>query len=191
MSARARIARPIVVAVLSLASAVAIGQQRPDAGQILEQQTREPLRLPPPADDDVRPRPPEPKPALPVSPTLRVQVTQFTFSGNTLYSDAELTEVVKEFVGKELDFEGLNEAANKVRAHHRSRGYFLAQAYLPQQAIRGGSVEIAIIEGRVGHVELQRRPATRLAEWLLAGILNAHFKTGDIITRPASKSRCC
>jgi hemolysin activation/secretion protein len=180
--ARARIARPIVVAVLSLASAVAVGQQRPDAGQILEQQTREPLRLPPPPDDDVRPRPPEPKPALPVSPTLKVQVTQFTFSGNTLYSDAELTEVVKEFVGKELDFEGLNDAANKVRAHHRSRGYFLAQAYLPQQAIRGGSVEIAIIEGRVGLVELQRRPATRLAEWLLAGILNAHFKPGDIIT---------
>jgi hemolysin activation/secretion protein len=178
---RARIARPIVVAVLSLASAVAVGQERPDAGQILQQQ-RQPLRLPPPPDDDVRPRPPEPKPALPVSPTLKVQVTQFTFSGNTLYSDAELTEVVKEFIGKELDFEGLNDAANKVRAHHRSRGYFLAQAYLPQQAIRGGSVEIAIIEGRVGSVELQRRPATRLAEWLLAGILNAHFKTGDIIT---------
>lgn len=183
--ARARIARPIVVAVLSVASAVAIAQQpppRPDAGQILQQQTREPLRLPPPPDDDVRPRLPEPRPALPVSPTLKVQVTQFTFSGNTLFSDEELTEVVREFVGKELDFERLNDAATKVRAYHRSRGYFLAQAYLPQQAIRNGSVEIAVIEGRVGLVELQRRPASRLAEWLLAGILDAHFKTGDIIT---------
>jgi hemolysin activation/secretion protein len=82
--------------------------------------------------------------------------------------------VVQEFIGKELDFEGLNDAATKVRAYHRSRGYFLAQAYLPQQAIRNGSVEIAVIEGRVGQVELQRRPATRLSEWLLAGILNAH-----------------
>ena len=36
--ARARIARPIVVAVLSFSCAVAIAQQRPDAGQILEQQ---------------------------------------------------------------------------------------------------------------------------------------------------------
>src|SRR5512134_4088195 len=74
--ARARIARPIVVAVLSFSCAVAIAQQRPDAGQILEQQTRQPLRLPPPPDDEVRPRPPEPKPALPVSPTLKVRVTQ-------------------------------------------------------------------------------------------------------------------
>ncbi|MGH6783635.1 MAG: ShlB/FhaC/HecB family hemolysin secretion/activation protein, partial [Sphingomicrobium sp.] len=89
---------------------------------------------------------------------------------------------VQDFVGKELDFEGLNDAATKVRAYHRERGYFLAQAYLPQQAIRGGVVEIAIIEGRVGQLELQRRPATRIAEWLLAGILDAHLKTGDIIT---------
>jgi len=175
------IARPIVVAVLSLASAVAIAQQRPDAGQILEQQ-RQPLRLPPPPDDDIRPRPPEPRPALPVSPTLKVRVSKFTFSGNTLFDDATLAQGVEEFVGKELDFEGLTDAATKVRAYHRERGYFLAQAYLPQQAIRDGVVEIAVIEGRVGIVELQRRPATRLAEWLLAGILNAHLKTGDIIT---------
>jgi hemolysin activation/secretion protein len=179
--ARARIVRPIVVAALTLASAVAIAQQRPDAGRILEQ-TREPLRLPPPAEDEVRPRPADPKPALPVSPTLKVTVTRFNFSGNTLYTTEQLREVVEEFVGKELDFEGLNDAATKVRAYHRSRGYFLAQAYLPQQAIRNGVVEIAIIEGRVGLVDLQRRPATRLAEWLLAGILHSHLKTGDIIT---------
>jgi hemolysin activation/secretion protein len=179
--ARVRIAKPIVVAVLSLASAVAVAQIRPDAGQILEQQ-REPLRLPPPADDDIRPRLPEPKPALPVSPTLKVTVTQFNFSGNTLYTDEHLREVVQEFVGKELDFEGLNDAATKVRAYHRERGYFLAQAYLPQQAIRDGVVEIAVIEGRVGQVELQRRPATRLREGLMAGILSHHLKPGDIIT---------
>jgi hemolysin activation/secretion protein len=178
--ARVRVAKPIVVAVLSFSCAVAVAQEKPDAGQILQQQ-REPLRLPAPADD-VRPRLPEPKPALPVSPTLKVQVTRFTFSGNTLFGDEELAEVVQEFVGKELDFEGLNDAATKVRAYHRTRGYFLAQAYLPQQAIRNGSVEIAVIEGRVGIVELQRRPATRLAEWLLAGILDAHLKSRDIIT---------
>jgi hemolysin activation/secretion protein len=179
--ARERAARRLVVAVLSLASAAALAQVPPDAGQILQQQ-REPLRLPPPPDDDVRPKPPEPKPALPVSPTLRVRVSKFTFSGNTLFSDETLAEVVKDFVGRELDFEGLNDAATKVRAYHRERGYFLAQAYLPQQAIRQGVVEIAVIEGRVGIVELQRRPASRLAEWLLAGILDAHLKSGDIIT---------
>jgi hemolysin activation/secretion protein len=185
--------RAIVVAVLTAASTFALAQTppippgvlqkiRPDAGTILEQNTREPLRLPPPTEEDVRPKVPEPRPALPVSPTLKVAVARFTFSGNTLYNDEQLGEVVQEFVGKELDFEALNDAATKVRAFHRERGYFLAQAYLPQQAIREGVVEIAVIEGRIGTVELQRRPATRLAEWLLAGILGQHMTTGDIIT---------
>src|SRR5688572_8061784 len=180
-SARMRAARPIVVAVLSLSCAVAIAQQRPDAGQVLEQQ-RQPLRLPPPPPDEIRPRPPEPRPALPVSPTLKIKVSKFAFSGNTLYTDEELGAVVEEFIGKELDFEALTDVATKVRAYHRERGYFLAQAYLPQQAIRDGVVEIAVVEGRIGIVELQRRPATRLAEWLLAGILDRHLKSGDIIT---------
>lgn len=177
-----RIAKPTFFGIFALTAAVALAQPvRPDAGQILEQQRR-PLRLPPPPDDAARPKVPEPRPALPVSPTLKVRVSKFTFSGNTLFSDELLEQVVQEFIGKELDFEGLTDAATKVRAYHRERGYFLAQAYLPQQAIRDGVVEIAVVEGRIGTVELQRRPATRLAEWLLAGILDAHLKTGDIIT---------
>jgi hemolysin activation/secretion protein len=172
--------------VLGVASLCALAQpaQRPlgapDAGNLLEQQ-RQPLRLPPP-EEPVLPRVPEPKPALAPAPQLRVKVQEFTFTGNTLYSTETLKAQVEEFVGKELDFEGLNEAATKVRAYYRARGYFLAQAYLPQQAIRQGSVEIGIIEGRIGEVELDRRPGTRISESLLAGILGTNLRQGEIIT---------
>jgi hemolysin activation/secretion protein len=179
-AARRNSAKPIAVVVLSLISALAIAQQRPDAGQVLEQ-TREPLRLPPPSEP-VLPKPPEPRPALPASPQLRVTVKQFTYTGNTIYSAERLNTATQEFIGKELDFSGLNEAATAVRAYYRSRGYFLAQAYLPQQAIRNGVVEIAVIEGRVGEVELDRKPAVRISEGLLAGILGSHLKQGQIIT---------
>src|SRR5947207_1133723 len=160
-AARDALARSMGFVLLALASVGAFAQQRPDAGQVLEQ-TRQPLRLPPPAEP-VLPQPAEPKPALPVAPQLRVKVQQFSFTGNTLYSEAQLQPLVEEFIGKELDFEGLNEAATNVRAFYRARGYFLAQAYLPQQAIRNGSVEIGIIEGRIGQVELDRRSGTRIA----------------------------
>src|SRR6266571_165451 len=172
--------RLVAFVVLSVASALVHAQQKPDAGQILEQ-TREPLRLPPPSPD-LRPKPPEPKPALGAQPQLKVKVSRFTFSGNTLIPEDELQEAVKEFVGKELNFEGLNDAATEARAYYRSRGYFLAQAYLPQQAIRGGSVEITIIEGRWGVIELNTKPATQISTRLLAGIINAHLQQGEIIT---------
>ena len=172
--------RLVASVLLSAASALALAQQKPDAGQLLEQQ-REPLRLPAPPPD-VRPKVPEPKPALGSQPQLKVKVSQFTFSGNTLIPDDELREVVKDSLGKELNFEGLNDAATEVRAYYRSRGYFLAQAYLPQQAIRNGAVEITIIEGRWGVIELDKKPASRISTRLLAGILGAHLQQGDIIT---------
>ncbi|MGQ0546975.1 MAG: ShlB/FhaC/HecB family hemolysin secretion/activation protein [Betaproteobacteria bacterium] len=170
-----------MVAVLALASSAAIAQVRPDAGRVLEQ-TREPLRLPPPREADVLPRPPEPKPALPAQPQLRVTVKAFTFTGNTIFSDAFLQSVVAEYVGRQLDFDDLTEAALKVRAFHRERGYFLTQAYLPEQTIRDGVVQIGIIEGRIGEIEIVRRPATRLREGLLAGIVGSHWRQGQIIT---------
>ena len=185
-SRRGPLARPLSFVLLALASVCAFAQpaQRPagapDAGQLLEQ-TRQPLRLPPP-EEPVLPKPPEPTPALPGSQQLRVKVQQFSFTGNTLYPEEALQTQVQEFIGKELNFEELNEAATKVRAFYRTRGYFLAQAYLPQQAIRDGRVEIGIIEGRVGQVELDRREGTRIDDRFLAGILAAHLKQGQIIT---------
>ena len=166
--------------VAALASASALAQQRPDAGQLLEQ-SREPLRLPPPTEP-ILPKPPEPKPALPVSPQLRVLVKQFTFTGNTIYSAEQLRTAAQEYIGKELDFEGLNDAATAVRAYYRSRGYFLAQAYLPQQAIRNGVVQIGIIEGRIGQVEVDSKPGLRISDSLLVGIVGTHLKQGQIIT---------
>jgi hemolysin activation/secretion protein len=179
-SARRTHQRSLALACLISISATAIAQQRPDAGQVLEQ-TRQPLRLPPPSEP-VLPKPPEPKQALPASPQLRVKIEQFNFTGNTLYSQEQLQPLVQEFLGKELDFTGLNEAATKVRAYYRSRGYFLAQAYLPRQVIREGRVEIAIIEGRIGDVELDRDPKARFADSLLVGIVGTHLKQGEVIT---------
>ena len=175
--------RSLVVAALALASSAALAQApaRPDAGQLLEQQ-REPLRLPPPRSADVLPKPPDPKPALPVNPQLRVTVKAFTFSGNTIFSDAFLQPLLQEYIGRQLNFDDLNEAATKIRAFHRERGYFLTQAYLPEQTIRDGVVQIGIIEGRIGEIEIVRRPATRLREGLLAGIVGAHWQQGAVIT---------
>ena len=179
-------ARSLSLVVLALASLCALAQPAvrppgaPDAGQLLEQQ-RQPLRLPPP-DEPVLPKAPEPKPALPSSPQLKVKVEKFTFTGNTRYPEEAMQAQVQEFIGKDLDFEGLNEVATKVRSFYRTRGYFLAQAYLPQQTIRDGSIEISIIEGRVGEVDLANKHPERLSDRLLLGILSTHLKQGQLIT---------
>ncbi len=171
-----RLAACFVLAFLGTASHA---QPRPDAGSILEG-TKQPAIAPKPGAD-VLPRVEEPRPAL-GAPGLKVNVTAFKVSGNTLYPESVLLETVKEFLGKEQNIDGLNDAATKVRAYYRERGFFLAQAYLPQQEIKGGIVEIAVIEARVGKVALNFKEGTRYSEGLIRGIIEAHLKQGDIIT---------
>jgi len=158
-----------------------LAQIRPDAGQLLEQQRD---RVPPPArtDQEVLPREEQPRPAMRGSASLKVQVKRFVISGNRIYSEAELLPTLRESLGKELDFEGLNEAANSVRAFYRANGYFLAQAYLPAQQIKDGVVEIAVLEGRMGTIELKPDPKARLRPDFAQGVLDQHLKEGDAIT---------
>ena len=175
-----RVAAAAVAASFSLVAAAA--QPRPDAGTLLEQQQqRERLPEAPSAAPVVEKAAPA-RPALAPSPTLRVAVTDFTFSGNSVFSAAELRATVQSFIGKTLDFEGLNDAAGRVQRYYRERGYFLAVAYLPAQQIRNGSVEIAVLEGRLGRLDLQMGPPTRLRESFARGVMNAHLRPGDHIT---------
>jgi hemolysin activation/secretion protein len=162
-------------------AAPSIAQLRPDAGQILEQQRD---RVPPPArpDREVMPREEQPRPAMRGSASLKVTVKQFRITGNRIYSEPELLPALKDSLGKELDFEGLIEAANSVRAYYRANGYFLAQAYLPAQEIKDGVVEIAILEGRLGTIELKPDPDARLRPDFARGVLDEHLKEGDPIT---------
>lgn len=167
-----------LLAFFSPASQAQLAQQRPDAGTVIQEMKKPAAPLP---GGEVLPRAPEPKPAL-GAPGLKVNVTAFRISGNTLFSEAVLLQTVTEFVGKEQDIDGLNDAATKVRAYYRERGYFLVQAYLPQQEIREGVVEIAVIEARLGKVELNFKQGTRFSEGLVRGIIEQHLKEGDLIT---------
>ncbi len=164
---------------LAFFSAFSHAQQRPDAGSILEG-TKQPGVTPKPGVD-VLPRRPEPRPAL-GAPGLKVNVTAFRISGNTIYSEQVLLPTIQEFVGKEQTIDGLNDAATKVRAYYRERGYFLVQAYLPQQEIKGGVVEIAIIEARIGKVAVNLKEGTRFSESMVRGIVEKHLIEGSIIT---------
>ena len=161
-------------------SLIALAQQRPDAGTIIEQQ-RERMGVPA-AQAPVLPKAQDNRPAMSASPTLKVTVTAFRITGNTAISQADLLAAVQPSVGKTLDFDGLNEAANAVQRLYRGRGYFLAVAYLPQQQIRNGMVEIAVLEGTIGNVTLEMAAQGRMRESLPRGILNAYLKPGELIT---------
>jgi hemolysin activation/secretion protein len=81
-------------------------------------------------------------------------VKGFSFTGNTVISQAELKALTQPSVGRSLTLAGLEEIAANVAALYKQKGYTLATAYVPQQQIRFGVVTIAILEGRVGEISV-------------------------------------
>ena len=85
----------------------------------------------------------------------RVRVAAFDFTGNTVFSSEVLRAGLAGWIGKSLNFGELVEVVETVETRYREAGYFLAQAYLPPQKIRDGSIEIAISEGQLQEVRLE------------------------------------
>jgi len=153
--------------------------QVPGAGDALRETEQRPGAPARPAPDIQLEAPP--RPGLKADPALRVQVKAFRITGTTVFAEAELQPLVKDLTGKELDFAGLNQAVLRITTHYRERGYFLAQAYLPQQRIQDGVVEIAVIEGRLGAVRIQRAPGARLAEGVAQGLIEGSAAPGAVL----------
>ena len=64
-------------------------------------------------------------------------------------SDEEILETLKEQINKELTFSEIQLIAKKVQDFFRNKGYFLAQAFIPEQEVKDGIIEIFITEGKL------------------------------------------
>jgi len=163
------------LALLALSQCV-LAQQIPGAGTQLNQ-------LPPAAP----PQKAEPQiriekatsPALPGAASVSVLVNDLQFSGAHVYSTAELLQIARFTPGSQLTLADLNAMALRITEHYRSKGYFVARAYLPAQDISSHVVTIAVVEGNYGKVTLRNQ--TNLSNRLAHGVLDG-LDSGDIIT---------
>ncbi len=118
--------------------------QTPDAGSLLkdleslnqgmdEQDARQ-GKLPPPLPD--------------TGQTITLQSVRFQ-GHEGLATEPELQKIIKDAIGKELGFNGLQHLADRVTQYLKDQGYFLAYAFLPEQDIGKGHLIIMIQPGRI------------------------------------------
>ena len=155
----------------------------PGAGDILREQQLKPPSAPTTAPGLQLEAPP--RPALKSLPGLRLRVNAFRISGNTLIPEQELLPLLKSYVDRELELAQLEQAAQVVTLYYRGKGFFLAQAYLPEQTVKGGVIEIAVLEGRLGEIRINRAPGVRVQESLARGIIERSTRPGDVVTQSA------
>jgi hemolysin activation/secretion protein len=156
----------------------------PDSGVLLE--TVKPVpALPPKPIGELIQGAPVIRPALAADSGLRVHLTAVRFSGVTVIPLPLLQNLVKPYVGRELSFADLDELAGRVTKLYRDRGYFIARAYLPQQELRDGNVEILVLEGHIGKVTAHYTTAgPRIADPVLTGIVKDTLSDRRPVTVP-------
>ena len=132
-------------------------QARPDAGQILEG-----IRPPPTAPTQ------NPSAALPEQeerPSIDPEGSQFVLvrhwhiTGAHVFPVEELAALVNEYRGQKLKLSELSAAARRITVYYRKHGYLLSRAYVPAQKVHNDTVEIAVIEGRLGSIEVTNNSA--------------------------------
>lgn len=169
----------VLIGLASAAQLPAWAQTPPDAGRLLEE-TRPPPRpvLPPAAAPRVVDVPVRPTITLPEGVT--VQAGSFRVTGASSYPAEFLVGLLQPWVGKQLDINGLNEAAGALTRHYQSHGHLLTYAYIPAQRVADGVVEIAVLEGKLEGVQIVTAQDVRLRD----EVVQAH--TDRLVTDPAS-----
>ena len=83
-----------------------------------------------------------------------VLVKEIKFTGNTVIATETLESVTEEFKDQELMWDEIKAIADSVTMAYQELGYILAKAYVPEQEIKDGVLEIRIVEGNVGKLEV-------------------------------------
>jgi hemolysin activation/secretion protein len=159
----------VTTAALLTLSQAALAQQAPSAGTQLQQIPPQPL-----------PRKAEPgitverstSPSEPIEGGATVRVASLRITGNTLFSERELIAAANVVPGTELTLFELRKSAARISDYYNSRGYFLAQAYLPAQDIKDGAVTVAVVEGNYGKLNVRNRAklSDRVTTDILSGL---------------------
>ena len=139
-----------LVIPLLLSAVSAVGHTAPvvpDAGLIMRETTKAPSLQKKPTDIDIET--PALRKPMAAQSNLHVKVLGFTFSGNSQIPSSVLQALLASYTNRELSFDDLQKTAEVITRFYRSQGFIVAYAYLPEQTLNSGQVEIAIIEGRL------------------------------------------
>ena len=118
---------------------------------------RQPLPLPqplPPPEDLIEPLPAPPFPESVLDIPGTTVVERFNFVGSTVFSQTELNQAIAQYTGRAVSFARLIEAANAVTQLYLDRGYITSGAYLPEQSLESGVVQIQVVEGTLAEIEV-------------------------------------
>lgn len=85
----------------------------------------------------------------------KTYVESFKAIGNTVVSHKTIDKLLEPFTKKELTIDEIKKAAFVVTQYYRDKKYFAAKAYIPKQNMQDGVLQMVILEGRYGEINVK------------------------------------
>jgi len=82
-------------------------------------------------------------------------INKINVTGVTFISEKEVNGVISQYQNKEVTMNDLQKAADMITDIYRKKGFITSRAYLPPQKIENNAVEIRVIEGVMGDVDVK------------------------------------
>ena len=94
-------------------------------------------------------------PGLLISAEEDFLVAKINITGNHVIKSQTFTPIIAPYEGKRLTFSEIQKVAGLVADEYKKRGFLIAKAFVPEQQIVNDTVEIAVLEGKIGEVKVQ------------------------------------
>lgn len=166
-----------------VSSSVDAGSPLPDAGQVtreLQQQQTQQLQ----AQELKSPLPLGTEAAAPTTAQMqddtKIAVKWIRVMGARKFSARTLQALVADLLVGEHSLSQIEAGAARITAYYRKRGYFLASAYIPEQDIKDGELNIVVLEGMLDQVKL-KNTAKVSDERVLSHLTN--LNTGEALQK--------
>lgn len=102
---------------------------------------------------------------------------EVSISGNTVVSTKALQKIFNKYTYEDSSVAMLNQLCEDVQNYYKSKGYVLVKCYLPQQEIKDGKVQLAVVEGFLNKVIVKGN------KYYKAAFIKRHFSSmeGDVL----------
>lgn len=116
---------------------------------------------------------PGPEAQHPLSTLVTIFVSEFRFTGNTVFSGEQLSKVVTNWTHRVIGSDGLEDARRALTLYYVNHGYISSGAVVDDQPVKNGVITFRIVEGKLSEVHVH--PTNN---WLRPGYIRSRVLLG-------------
>lgn len=96
-----------------------------------------------------------PEEAVTPAPSQKTIIKKINVTGVTLLLEKQIKDIITPYENKELSVKEMQKVADLITDVYRQKGYITSRAYLPPQRIENNILDITVIEGKMGNIQVK------------------------------------